>query len=61
VNIQPVHRGSYHCGIYTHHLRRPNPNQYGFNVACLEGVDPFALGEIPVVDGVDHPSDRGIN
>lgn len=32
------------CGIYTHHRRRSNPDQYGYNVACLEGTDPFALG-----------------
>src|SRR5438067_7423647 len=25
----------------THHRRRSNPNQYGVNVACLEGVSPF--------------------
>ena len=46
------------CGIYTHHQRRSNPHQFGFNVACLEGVNPFELGEVPVVDGVDHPCDR---
>ena len=23
------------CGIYTHHQRRSNPGQYGFNVAVL--------------------------
>ena len=46
------------CGIYTHHKRRSNRDQYGFNVACLDGVDPFALGEIPVVDGINHPCDR---
>jgi len=46
------------CGIYTHHQRRSNPDQYGFNVGCLEGVDPFELGEVPVFDGVNHPSDR---
>jgi hypothetical protein len=39
------------CGIYTHHQRRSNPKQFGINVACLKGVDPFALGEIPVIDG----------
>jgi hypothetical protein len=27
-------------------------------VACLEGIDPFALGTIPVNDGVNHPADR---
>ncbi|WP_309737094.1 GFA family protein [Sphingomonas sp. SORGH_AS_0742] len=45
------------CGIYTHHQRRSNPNQYGVNVACLEGVSPFDFGEVPVNDGVNHPSD----
>lgn len=49
------------CGIYTHHQRRSNPQQYGFNVACLEGVNPFELGEIPTMDGVNHPADRGSN
>ncbi len=46
------------CGIYTHHRRRSNPDQYGYNVGCLDGVNPFALGEVPVEDGVHHPSDR---
>jgi len=46
------------CGIYTHHRRRSNPSQFGFNVACLDGVDPYELGDIPVLDGVNHPSDQ---
>lgn len=46
------------CGIYTHHQRRSNPQQYGFNVACIEGVNPYKLGEIPVMDGINHPADR---
>ena len=46
------------CGIYTHHRRRSNPDEYGINVACLDGVDPFELGEVPTLDGVNHPSDR---
>ena len=46
------------CGIYTHHQRRSNPNLYGFNVACVEGVDLNSLGEVPVMDGVNHPCDR---
>lgn len=46
------------CGIYTHHQRRSNPNEFGFNVACLDGVNPFELGEVPVNDGVNHPADR---
>ncbi len=46
------------CGIYTHHQRRSNPNQYGVNVACLEGLSPFDFDEVPVNDGVRHPSDK---
>ena len=46
------------CRVSTHHQRRSNPEQFGFNVACLEGVNPFELGEVPVFDGINHPSDR---
>jgi len=46
------------CGIYTHHQRRSNPEEYSVNVACLEGVNPFELGEVPIYDGINHPSDR---
>lgn len=46
------------CEIYTHHQRRSNPNQYGYNVACLEGINPFDLGDVPIMDGVNHPADR---
>ena len=47
------------CGIYTHHQRRSVPTEYGYNVGCLEGVDPYELGAIPTLDGVNHPADRG--
>lgn len=47
-----------HCGIYTHHQRRSFPDEYGYNVGCLEGVNPFDLGEIVTNDGVNHPADR---
>lgn len=47
------------CGIYTHHQRRSNNAQYGVNVACLEGISPFDFPEVPVFDGVQHPSDTG--
>lgn len=46
------------CGIYTHHQRRSNPEQYGYNVGCLDGVNPFDLGDVPTNDGVNHPADR---
>lgn len=44
------------CGIYTHHQRRSNPDEFGVNLACLEGQTPF-LPEVPVSDGRNHPSD----
>ena len=46
------------CGIYTHHQRRSNPQICGYNVACLEGVDPFCLENVATSDGVNHPADR---
>ncbi|PTB22166.1 type I-B CRISPR-associated protein Cas8b1/Cst1 [Trinickia symbiotica] len=39
-----------HCGIYTFHQTRMNPKLWRVNVACLEGVDPYAL-EASVADG----------
>jgi len=46
------------CGIYTHHQRRSNPKEYSFNVACLEGVNSYDLGEVPILNGINHPADR---
>jgi hypothetical protein len=46
------------CGIHTHHQRRSNPTEYGFNVGCLAGVNPFDLGEIITSDGINHVSDK---
>jgi len=48
-----------HCGIYKHHQRRSDPNQYGVNVACLHEVSSFDFEDVPVMDGVNHPSDTG--
>lgn len=45
------------CGIYTHHRRRSNPDEYGVNVACLAGISPFDFREVIVMDGISHPSD----
>ena len=44
-------------GIYTHHSPRSNPNVYGVNVGCIEGVDMDNLGEIQHIDGMNHPMD----
>lgn len=46
------------CGIYTHHQRRSNPQEFAVNIGCLEGIDPFDLGEIVTTDGVNHSCDR---
>ena len=46
------------CGIYTHHQRRSFPDQYGYNVGCLEGINPFLIDNVPVNDGVNHPADQ---
>lgn len=46
------------CGIYTHHQRRSDSTLYGYNVGCLEDVNPFLIPDILVNDGVNHPADR---
>lgn len=46
------------CGVYTHHRRRSNPNEYGYNVGCLEGINPLKIAGVATEDGVNHPSDR---
>lgn len=56
---QAVHFFCSVCGIYTFHQRRSNPDQYGVNVACIEGVSPFDFPEVPVSEGINHPSDGG--
>ena len=45
-------------GIYTHHQRRSNPNEFGVNAACIEGVNPRDLDPVKWSDGINHPSDR---
>lgn len=46
------------CGIYTHHQRRSNPDEYGVNAANLEGMNPRDLEPVRWTDGRNHPSDR---
>jgi hypothetical protein len=47
------------CGIYTFHSRRSVPTQYGVNVACIDGLSPFDFDEVAVLEGRNHPKDRG--
>jgi hypothetical protein len=42
-----------HCGIYTHHQRRSNPNVYGVNIGALEGVNPADFAPFEWLDGVN--------
>jgi hypothetical protein len=49
------------CGIYTHHQRRSNPDQYCYNVGCLDDVNPFDIPDVPKRDGVNHSSDRHVS
>jgi hypothetical protein len=46
------------CGIYTHHQRRSDPEEYGVNMGCIEGVNPKDFEPIGWHDGVNHPSDQ---
>ena len=39
------------CGIYTHHKSYTNPENYEFNVACLDNIDTFKFKDIPVFNG----------
>ncbi|WP_105635168.1 GFA family protein [Cronobacter dublinensis] len=56
---QAAHYFCHVCGIYTFHQRRSNPDQYGVNVACLDGISPFDFPEITVTEGIHHPNDGG--
>jgi hypothetical protein len=46
------------CGIYTHHQRRSDPNEYGVNMGAIKGVNPREYEPIIWHDGVNHPSDQ---
>ena len=46
------------CGIHTHNRPRSDPKIYGINIACVEGINPFDLKDVPVADGQNHPHDK---
>lgn len=39
------------CGIYTHHVMRGDTERIGVNMACIEGVDVYALQDVVVGGG----------
>lgn len=52
-----------HCGIYTHHVMRGATDLVGINMACVDGFDVFAVGEVVVGGGaklslVNSPAQR---
>ena len=46
------------CGIHTHANPRSNPKIFMVNVACIDDIKPFALGDISTNDGENHPLDK---
>ena len=49
------------CGIYTHHNPRANPALTGFNVGCIDDINTFALENVSIIDGENHPLDKKNN
>lgn len=45
------------CGIYTHHQRRSNSNEYGVNAGIFDALDLRALTPY-MADGINHPADQ---
>jgi hypothetical protein len=50
-----------YCGIYTHHLRRSDPNFYGVNVGCFDHLDMQDFRDSKITDGINHPADTPNN
>ena len=46
------------CGIHTHNRPRINPKIFGINIACVDGINPFVIKDVPVNDGQNHPLDK---
>lgn len=54
---QAKHRFCSKCGIHTFHLLRSEPDHYGINMACVDGISIYELPEVPVFNGQRHPGD----
>ena len=39
-------------------IGRSNPSEYGYDLGCLEGINPFDLAPVPTRAGVQHSADR---
>ena len=51
------HRFCSKCGIHPFHQLRSEPDHYGVNLACIDGVTIYDLPEVRVFDGENHPGD----
>ncbi|MEX0964520.1 MAG: hypothetical protein WDZ52_10835 [Pseudohongiellaceae bacterium] len=40
------------CDICRQHQRRKGPQEFRFNVACINGLDLEALDDIPMTDDI---------
>ncbi|MBO6768438.1 MAG: GFA family protein [Erythrobacter sp.] len=56
---QAKHRFCSKCGIHPFHQLRSEPDQYGLNLACVDGLTIYDLPEVPVFDGQSHSADGG--
>lgn len=54
------HRFCSNCGIHCFHQTRSDPDKFGINAACLDGISPYDWAEVPVYDGQNHPGDTGV-
>ena len=34
------------------------PKIFGVNIACVEGIKPFEIKNVPINDGENHPLDQ---
>jgi len=48
------------CGIYTHHQRRTAPDEFGYNIACLEDQSAFDGVEIELANGASNSVVEGL-
>lgn len=53
------HRFCSKCGIHPFHQLRSEPDHYGVNLACFDGISIYDLPEVPVFNGQSHPADGG--
>ena len=56
---QARHRFCSKCGIHPFHQLRSEPDHYGLNIACIDGMTIYDFPEVPVFDGQNHPGDTG--